>query len=79
MKPILILAEDTRPGRCRSCGAPLEWATTINGKSLPFDPPIVRIPTFAELPQYVSVDMDQTTSHFATCPQASHWRSRVRR
>jgi hypothetical protein len=74
MKAMLIHPETTI-GRCRSCGTPVEWATTAAGKRMPFDPPVVRLPTLVdEAGSLVQVDMRQTVSHFATCPQAATWR-----
>lgn len=45
---------------CRSCGAPVLWCVTRNGKKMPVD-----LPTVPE---------EATTSHFATCPEAGQWR-----
>lgn len=48
---------------CRSCRAPVMWATNEqSGKRMPFDPASDR------LTPPISV------SHFATCPDAQKWR-----
>jgi hypothetical protein len=77
MKPIVIETITRRLGHCRSCGAPIEWATVAaSGKAMPFDRPIVLQPRLAlDDPLEVGrVDMERTTSHFATCPQRDQWR-----
>jgi hypothetical protein len=45
---------------CRSCGAPILWCITRSGKKMPCD--------------LMDEDETSTTSHFATCPNAGHWR-----
>lgn len=82
MKPIVILNTTRRVGVCRSCGASLEWATVAaTQKQMPFNRPIVLLPVLTRagggvMTDYVQVDMSQTTSHFATCPDAKQWRRR---
>lgn len=48
--------------KCKSCSAPIEWWLTSNGKKIPYDP----------LP---ASEYDQTTPHWATCPNADTHRS----
>ena len=43
---------------CRSCGAPIVWGLTKNGKPCPFN---------------VKTGIPTTESHFATCPDAKDW------
>jgi hypothetical protein len=77
MKPIVILADTRRLGTCRSCGAEIEWATVAaSEKAMPFNRPIVLEPALAldDSMNIVRVDMEKTTSHFATCPDAKKWR-----
>ena len=78
MKPIVILADSLRLGTCRSCGAPIEWATVAaSQRAMPFNPPIVLLPALAWddiAPGVGCVDMEKTVSHFATCPQAKQWK-----
>jgi len=84
MKPIVIRADSREQGKCRSCGAAIEWATIPKtGKRMPFNRPLVLLPVRgfgaepdAAMRHFAEVDMSQTTSHFATCPQAEHWRHR---
>ncbi len=48
---------------CRSCGAPIWWGLTRNGKPCPYD----------------IVDGEPTeTSHFTTCPDAKAWTRKVK-
>jgi hypothetical protein len=47
-------------GVCRSCGADIWWVETHTGKKAPVDIP--------------EGDGQATTSHFATCEQATQWR-----
>lgn len=69
--------------KCRSCGAPIEWATSeTTGKSIPLD----LVPTangnlvlVNGRSRYYSADdvklhRERRTSHFATCPDAKQWR-----
>ena len=75
MKPIAIYADSRGFGTCRSCGARLEWAISADtSKRMPFNPPIVLVPTLIADAAVVHIDMDKTHSHFATCPQATSWR-----
>lgn len=81
MKPIVIRTDSRQEGTCRSCGAPIEWAVLgLTDKWMPFNPPIVLLPVQASFggvdSDITEVDMNKTTSHFATCPQAKQWRRR---
>jgi hypothetical protein len=80
MTAVLIFAGSQQRGHCRSCNAPIDWAIAFKtGARIPFNPPIVLLPTLpldGDDPKVVRVDMAQTTSHFATCPQAEAWRKR---
>lgn len=82
MRPIEIYADSRRPGTCRSCGAAVEWATVVkSGNVMPFNPPIVATRVQLDLlggsgRAIEAVDLTQTISHFATCPQAGAWRHR---
>ena len=77
---------------CRSCGAPIKWIRTKNGKPHPVDPAkhyiikgegsatlVTEAGTFIR-GEFVSVEEGANgegyTSHFATCPNASRWRRR---
>lgn len=74
---------------CRSCRAPVYWATTVAGVQMPLDPESVddgnvTIELFRGLPRAVVGLAGQPTldeapryvAHFVTCPHASQWRSR---
>jgi hypothetical protein len=50
---------------CRSCGEPIVWGITPNGKKMPCD-----------LPD--DDDDTHTVSHFSTCPESEAWRKRQR-
>jgi hypothetical protein len=60
---------------CSSCGAPILWALTLNGKRIPLDVEPVKLP-----PGLFNVNADRAVtlrpayqSHFASCPNsASH-------
>ena len=77
-----VFADSRRKGVCRSCGAQLEWATVVkSGKAMPFNPPLVVTQTQSSLiggteRAIHTVDSAVSTSHFATCPQATAWRRR---
>ena len=77
MAEILIYADTRGKSDCRSCGAPMEWATNARtGRKIPFDKEIVPVRSYAnEVGRVIEVvDTTVTTSHFATCPDAAKWR-----
>ena len=81
MPQIAIFQDSKGKGRCRSCGAVIEWAETLRGKRMPFDGEIIVArtegnPIQGRVVEYV--DTDVTSSHFATCPDAQDWRGRKR-
>ena len=78
MRPITILRSSRRLGRCRTCNAPIEWARIDDSqRAMPFNPPIVVLPSRPDDPPDIErVDMEATTSHFASCPDAPRWRRR---
>lgn len=75
-------------GRCRSCSAPIVWATTRAGKPMPVDavpvedgnvelaPPPAgkRAPVATVLTGPSLLGGPLRKSHFATCKQAEEWR-----
>lgn len=70
---------------CSSCGAPIVWATTVNGKAIPLDPEpttfgnLVVVDGIARPPRIGDdVPFLQYVSHFATCPNAAVHRKRSR-
>lgn len=64
---------------CRSCGAPILWGVTDQGRRMPLDPTAmsegVRF-TFTEgvLIERVEGELFGHVSHFATCPNAAEHR-----
>lgn len=76
----------TDASHCRSCGAPIEWAITVNGRRIPLDLEatpsgnLIVVDGTARPPRD---DEDRPflmrVSHFATCPTAGvHRRKRAR-
>jgi hypothetical protein len=73
---------------CRSCQAPIVWATTEDRKSMPVDASTdpagnVVLARVAGEVRVTVLDQDalfgdgvRRKSHFATCPDADSWRSR---
>lgn len=64
---------------CRSCGAPIIWARTVNGKAMPLDaePTDAGNVSLVNGVAYVGEQLALPpcyTSHFATCPDAPGWR-----
>ena len=67
---------------CRSCSAPIFWATTAKGKAIPLDvEPRAdgNIEVRARVAHYVTPDLNAVgtrryVSHFATCAQAAQFR-----
>lgn len=76
---IEIYADTRRRGVCRSCHAPIEWATVVNsGRSMPFNAPIVPVrtqpPLYGDEREVHVVDTTRSIAHFTTCPQSTEWR-----
>jgi hypothetical protein len=71
---------------CKSCGAPIRWAKTVSGKSMPVDVEPAANGNVVFLDDKTVIvsgprariegDERRYTSHFATCPQASQHRRR---
>ena len=76
--PLLKIYQDSKGlGRCRSCGASIEWAELTSGKRHPFDAPIVAVRSQGSVLDgrvIEEVDTSVSSSHFATCPDAKDWR-----
>lgn len=61
--------------RCRSCGAPVTWAKTESGKSMPIERSDDGNLTYDAATGRVLHDPEGAwVSHFATCGQADEWR-----
>jgi hypothetical protein len=56
---------------CRACGAPIVFLKTRKVRQIPCDEGTV-------LPEDVYYDADRHVSHFATCPEAKHFRRQHR-
>jgi hypothetical protein len=56
-------------GHCRSCGAPINWLLTKQGRYMPVDAGTVEEGD-------THYDYKRHISHFATCKQADMWRSK---
>lgn len=65
---------------CRSCGKPIEWAITTNGKTIPLEAGFATLErkTFkVESGAMVTIiKVSEKASHFVTCPQANQWRKK---
>ena len=56
---------------CKKCGAEIKWMQTVNSKWIPVD-----VDTIDDRGAII-FDQDQgMISHFATCPEADHFRKR---
>jgi hypothetical protein len=72
---------------CRSCKAKIVWAETLKGRRMPLDPKPVAdgnvevkergraLPLAIVMTNVPTGGALRFKSHFATCPQASKWRS----
>lgn len=66
-----IRARSKGLGTCRGCGASIEWGEIVkSGARMPFDPPIVALRTRHDNAGELIEEVDLTTNHWATCPQA---------
>lgn len=78
---LLQIYQDSRgQGRCRSCGANVEWAELTSGKRMPFDGEIVVVKTQGSLlggERIVEfVDTAVTPTHWETCTDPERWRKK---
>lgn len=65
--------------KCRSCEAPVVWATSTTGKATPMQVDPAGAWIIVDGRARLKKDGDEGpfyTSHFATCPQASSWRGK---
>lgn len=78
--------------KCRSCLAAIVWARTEDGKAMPLDAEPheegnIRLledgtcEVVGPLEALIArgEGMELRRSHFATCPEAAHWRGRTRK
>jgi hypothetical protein len=59
---------------CKWCDAPIVWATTLSGKSIPLDPKVYVVGVTVEGHPGVVDFVRGRESHFATCPEADKHR-----
>ena len=77
MAPITVYQDSRSPGRCRSCGARIEWAiVTGSEKRMPLDVGATVLATAPSLLDGRVVELVDGT-HFATCPDAKAWRRKA--
>jgi hypothetical protein len=77
MAPITVYQDSRSPGRCRSCGARIEWARVVGtDKAIPLDAGGIVIQTQHSLIDGRVVELVDGT-HFATCPDAKAWRKKA--
>jgi len=77
MSEIAIYADSKGQGRCRSCGAVIEWAETTNGKRMPFEGSIVVArsqgnPITGRVVEFIDTSVSPT--HWERCPDAQDWK-----
>lgn len=74
-----------KPTECRSCHAPIYWALTAAGRSIPVDADPVQVPRggFVLLLEQGKLQARYRhahegerlyVAHFTTCPQRNEWR-----
>lgn len=77
-------------GTCRSCEAPITWATTVKGRKMPLDPEpvddgnvwVTRVAEDGTPLVAVALNAESVpelvrvryVSHFVTCPDRDDWR-----
>lgn len=78
---------EAREATCRSCGAEILWARTVNGRAIPLDrEPApggnVEFTGVLDVVRVLAAPVDDFARtprrfpHHATCPQADQWRKR---
>jgi hypothetical protein len=59
---------------CRSCGAKIRWAKTLDGKSIPLnEPPEKRFVLMGRMGETANLVPTYLT-HFQTCPESDEYR-----
>ena len=51
--------------KCKGCGKPMRWATTIAGRHIPLD---ASVPTYTIDERGKAIKSEAMVSHFTTCP-----------
>jgi hypothetical protein len=74
---VRVYADTRGHGRCRACGATLTWFQTVpRHQNIPFDGhPVTRVTALDPDGREV-LALDAAEVHWATCPQASAFRTR---
>lgn len=76
-KPAIVIevirSNPTKWGYCRGCHARVEWVTTIRGRHMPIDWPVIALDVRDEGTRTIT-RIDAAQSHFVTCPQADTFR-----
>ena len=66
-------AEPEKPqATCRTCGKPIVWARTEQGKAAPFEAKPITV--YVINAAGIAAPLPGHVSHFATCPQAAQHR-----
>lgn len=70
MSELTYHQDRTNQATCRSCGEPIVWLVTRNGKKMPVDLPDQDDPRRDDILEATQFDPSYMTSHFQTCPEA---------
>jgi hypothetical protein len=76
LRTIEVWADTRGRGRCRACGARIEWAEIVkSAKKMPFDADLVALRTRHHAQTHRLIEeVDLATNHWATCPRAADFR-----
>jgi hypothetical protein len=79
-----IFEPEPKTSNCRSCGKPIVWAITTQGKTAPLvadyarnETKTIKLRTRAGVTIEVNIiSVPERDSHFVDCPQRNQWRKK---
>jgi len=79
-----VFEPETKISKCKSCGEPIVWAITTQGKAAPLivgharnETKTIKLRTPAGATVEVNIiSVPEKHSHFVSCPQRNQWRKK---
>jgi hypothetical protein len=77
MPTIEVFADTKGKARCRGCDAKITWAEIVKtGRKMCFDGEPVALRTRHDTSHRLIEELDLSTNHWATCPEAGQFKGR---